>query len=151
MIESYVKIDNATFQWDPEGSPCLNNISIHVKPRDHVMVVGSVGSGKSSFLQAILGEVPLVSGNVKVGGKLAYVPQTAWIFNGTVKDNILFGKPFDHNKYFISFCLLSLICADISQSSRRLLSPMISTSSLLEIKLKLVSAEQTSLAVSASV
>lgn len=63
------------------------------------MVVGSVGSGKSCFCQALLGQVKKVSGEQDVIGSVAYVSQTAWITNDTVKNNILFGRPFDEELY----------------------------------------------------
>uniref|UniRef100_A0A8C1VAR3 ABC-type glutathione-S-conjugate transporter n=1 Tax=Cyprinus carpio TaxID=7962 RepID=A0A8C1VAR3_CYPCA len=56
-----------------------------------VAVVGHVGSGKSSLLSAMLGEMEKKSGHVTVSGSVAYVPQQAWIQNATLKDNILFG------------------------------------------------------------
>ncbi|RWR99103.1 ABC transporter: ATP-binding protein-like protein, partial [Leptotrombidium deliense] len=66
-----------------------------------VAVVGNVGSGKSSLLSAILGEMNCIAGRVNVNGKLsmAYVSQQAWIENLTLKENILFGKPFEYRKY----------------------------------------------------
>ncbi len=63
------------------------------------MIVGAVGSGKSSYIQSILGEVPKVAGKLTVGGNIAYVAQEAFIFNSTVRENIIFGKPFDMEKY----------------------------------------------------
>lgn len=62
-------------------------------------VVGTVGSGKSSVVQALLGEMDKISGKVNTLGSVAYVPQQAWIQNATVRDNILFGKPYDAKKY----------------------------------------------------
>eukprot|EP00258_Populus_trichocarpa_P046275 XP_024462294.1 putative ABC transporter C family member 15 isoform X2 [Populus trichocarpa] len=65
-----------------------------------VAVCGSVGSGKSSLLCSILGEIPMISGaGVKVHGTKAYVPQSAWIQTGTVRDNVLFGKDMSKEIY----------------------------------------------------
>lgn len=64
-----------------------------------VAVVGSVGSGKSSLLSALLGEMEKVSGRVNTKGSIAYVPQQAWIQNATLQNNILFGKPYDKKRY----------------------------------------------------
>lgn len=65
-----------------------------------VAVCGSVGSGKSSLLCSILGEIPQVSGTqMKVHGTKAYVPQSAWIQSGTVRENVLFGKEIDKHFY----------------------------------------------------
>jgi ABC-type multidrug transport system ATPase subunit len=63
------------------------------------MVVGSVGSGKSSLISALLGELPRTEGSLKLNGSLAYAAQEAFIFNSTVRENIIFGKPFEMQKY----------------------------------------------------
>ncbi|XP_054155714.1 ATP-binding cassette sub-family C member 2-like [Oppia nitens] len=66
-----------------------------------VAIVGDVGSGKSSLLSAIIGDMELIEGtvNVRPGVNMAYVPQQAWIQNATIKQNIMFGKPFDEELY----------------------------------------------------
>ncbi|GJP65496.1 hypothetical protein CLOP_g22381 [Closterium sp. NIES-67] len=64
-----------------------------------VAVCGTVGAGKSSLLSCILGEVPKLQGKVFVAGPTAYVPQSAWIQNATIRDNILFGQPLDRPRY----------------------------------------------------
>jgi ABC-type multidrug transport system fused ATPase/permease subunit len=79
-------------------------------PGEVVAVVGRVGCGKSSLFNAILGNMVTKSGTVKVGGKIAYVPQTPWVQNLTLKDNILFGLPFDEDRYkkVVHACALEL-------------------------------------------
>ncbi|XP_035829877.1 multidrug resistance-associated protein 1 [Aplysia californica] len=69
-------------------------INLEVKPGSLVAVVGSVGSGKSSLLSAIMGEMNKVSGSVTVKSSMAYVPQEAWIQNATLRDNILFTSDY---------------------------------------------------------
>lgn len=69
---------------------CLKRINFQCKPGELVAVIGSVGSGKSSLLNAILGEVRKLSGNTEVKGKLAFFSQNPFILNATVKANILF-------------------------------------------------------------
>ena len=64
-----------------------------------VAVVGTVGSGKSSLISALLGEMDKISGRVNTVGKIAFVPQQAWIQNATLQDNILFGRPLDTKRY----------------------------------------------------
>ncbi|KAJ7560925.1 hypothetical protein O6H91_03G006500 [Diphasiastrum complanatum] len=64
-----------------------------------VAICGVVGSGKSSLLSSILGEIPRLSGMVKVKGKTAYVSQSAWIQTGKIEENILFGKPMNKVRY----------------------------------------------------
>lgn len=63
------------------------------------MVIGRVGAGKSTLMQAVMGEVPVLKGLAKVNGTVAYVPQEAWILNGKLRDNILFGKPYHKELY----------------------------------------------------
>jgi len=62
-------------------------------------VVGQVGCGKSSLLLSLFSEVRKLKGSIIVGGKLAFVPQQAWLQNATLRDNILFGRPFDQELY----------------------------------------------------
>ncbi|XP_066498934.1 multidrug resistance-associated protein 1-like [Hoplias malabaricus] len=87
-----VVIENGTFSWSRDGPPCLRRVSVKVPQGSLVAVVGHVGSGKSSFLSAMLGETEKRSGNVTVKGSVAYVPQQAWIQNATLKENIIFGQ-----------------------------------------------------------
>ncbi|XP_076988460.1 ATP-binding cassette sub-family C member 12 isoform X3 [Tamandua tetradactyla] len=62
-------------------------------------ICGNVGSGKSSLIAALLGQMHLQEGIVAVSGSLAYVSQQAWIFHGNVRENILFGEKYDHQRY----------------------------------------------------
>jgi ABC-type transport system involved in cytochrome bd biosynthesis fused ATPase/permease subunit len=70
--------------------------------------VGTVGAGKTSILAAILGEMTKVEGQVAVKGSIAYVPQTAWVLNATLKQNILFGKEFDEKLYDVVIAACAL-------------------------------------------
>ncbi|KAL5175229.1 ABC transporter C family member 3 [Glycine soja] len=71
-----------------------------IKKGQKVAICGSVGSGKSSLICCLLGEIPLVSGAVtKVYGTRSYVPQSPWIQSGTVRENILFGKQMKKDFY----------------------------------------------------
>ncbi|XP_059046549.1 multidrug resistance-associated protein 1 isoform X1 [Achroia grisella] len=102
-------IENGHFSWGAKDSdPVLKNINLHIPRGSLVAIVGAVGSGKSSLLSAMLGEMNKVSGRVNTHGSIAYVPQQAWIQNATLQDNILFGKPLDKYKYnnVISVCAL---------------------------------------------
>uniref|UniRef100_A0A3Q2QHM4 Multidrug resistance-associated protein 1 n=1 Tax=Fundulus heteroclitus TaxID=8078 RepID=A0A3Q2QHM4_FUNHE len=71
-------------------SPLMLNVCI--PEGSLVAVVGHVGSGKSSLLSALLGEMDKLEGVVAVKGSVAYVPQQAWIQNSTLKENIVFGQ-----------------------------------------------------------
>ncbi|KAG0227715.1 hypothetical protein BGW41_003704 [Actinomortierella wolfii] len=82
-----------------DSKPTLKDINLTVVHSSLTAIVGRVGQGKSSLLSAITGEMHKRSGTIKTYGTIAYVPQQAWIIHGTLRDNILFGKPFDQEKY----------------------------------------------------
>ncbi|PQM35415.1 ABC transporter C family member 10 [Prunus yedoensis var. nudiflora] len=91
-----ILIKSANFSWEDNISkPTLRNINLEVRPGEKVAICGEVGSGKSSLLAAILGEIPNVRGSIQVFGTIAYVSQTAWIQTGTIQENILFGSAMD--------------------------------------------------------
>jgi len=77
----------------------LRDINLKVPKNSLCAVVGTVGSGKSSLLSALLGEMDMLKGDLKVNGAVAYVSQQAWIQNATLKENILFGAKEDTEKY----------------------------------------------------
>ncbi|CAH1766912.1 14810_t:CDS:10, partial [Entrophospora sp. SA101] len=77
----------------------LRNINLNIAKGKLVGVVGSVGSGKSSLLSALVGEMKRVKGETEFSGSVGYCPQTAWIQNATLRDNITFGLPFNEEKY----------------------------------------------------
>lgn len=62
-------------------------------------VIGQVGSGKSSLLLALLGEIPSKSTTFNMNARISYVPQEAWVFHGTIRENILFGQSMDEGRY----------------------------------------------------
>lgn len=109
---------------DPTSTPVeqetlqLRDINVTIQKGDLCAVVGPVGSGKSSFLQALIGEMKRTKGSVKFGGSIAYASQQAWMQScslrvsfhcawgdfaiadlALVKDNILFGQPYDEQRY----------------------------------------------------
>ncbi|XP_004305814.1 PREDICTED: ABC transporter C family member 8-like [Fragaria vesca subsp. vesca] len=96
-----LQIVSGTFSWNPELTtiPTLRNVNLEVKWEQKIAVCGPVGAGKSSLLHAILGEMPKMSGMVHIFGSIAYVSQIPWIQSGTVRDNILYGKPMEKNRY----------------------------------------------------
>jgi ABC-type multidrug transport system fused ATPase/permease subunit len=78
----------------------LIDVSFGIKKGELVGVVGSVGSGKSSLLAAILGELQLKSGHVSMSkGTVAYHSQQTWVLNANVRDNILLGAPMDDARF----------------------------------------------------
>jgi ABC-type multidrug transport system fused ATPase/permease subunit len=125
-----VKISNATFLWSKpidnskiiennnttinndlesiiEGTkaPALKNINFKAKKGELTCILGKVGSGKSTFLKCLLGELTMIPTNdkepceIKINGSIAYCSQIPWIINATFKDNILFGHKYDEEFY----------------------------------------------------
>lgn len=87
-----ISMEDAVFSWSRSESPTLKKLSLCIPECSLVAVVGHVGSGKSSLLSALLGEMDKLEGSVSVKGSVAYVPQQAWIQNSTLKENIMFGQ-----------------------------------------------------------
>ncbi|KAL0964216.1 hypothetical protein UPYG_G00320960 [Umbra pygmaea] len=94
-----VSVCNGTFAWEKDAEPVLKNVSLDIKPGRLVAVVGVVGSGKSSLISAMLGEMHSSKGFINVQGSVAFVPQQAWIQNATLRDNILFGSPLEETRF----------------------------------------------------
>ena len=82
-----------------EGEFILENIELTAAAQSLTVITGPVGSGKSTLLSAIAGEISNTSGEIAFQGTLVYVPQTAWVFSGTIRENVLFGQPYDKPKY----------------------------------------------------
>nr|XP_055061801.1 LOW QUALITY PROTEIN: ATP-binding cassette sub-family C member 12 [Misgurnus anguillicaudatus] len=116
-LKSALVMDRASFRWslpeknsnsehlqddsqsNSDNKPALKNISFTLPKGNLLGVCGNVGSGKTSLISSILEQMHLLSGSVSANGTFAYVSQQAWIFHGTVRDNILMGEPFDQTRY----------------------------------------------------
>lgn len=111
-----VSLQNATARWIiPEPSNAIQNPLSELKigsrsatlselhadfhKGELIGIIGSVGAGKSSLLEAILRELPLESGAINVNGTISYASQEPWLFAGTVRQNILFGQEFEWERY----------------------------------------------------
>ncbi|ODQ63868.1 multidrug resistance-associated protein 1 [Nadsonia fulvescens var. elongata DSM 6958] len=105
-----VKVIGGTFCFDStdQTSLALNNINFVANKGELSCIIGKVGAGKSTFLQSLTGDLFKKSGIIEVHGKTAYVAQTPWILNATVKDNIVFGNRLDPEFYdrVIEVCAL---------------------------------------------
>uniref|UniRef100_A0A8C7NA71 Cystic fibrosis transmembrane conductance regulator n=1 Tax=Oncorhynchus kisutch TaxID=8019 RepID=A0A8C7NA71_ONCKI len=118
LTTTEVELVNVTASWDevrvltatPNGdvglfftnlyvTPVLKNISLYLEKGQMLAVAGSTGSGKSSLLMMILGELVPSEGKIKHSGRISFSPQTSWIMPGTIRDNILFGLTYDEFRY----------------------------------------------------
>ncbi|KAM4068082.1 ABC transporter transmembrane domain-containing protein [Hirsutella rhossiliensis] len=98
--EESVIVRDATLSWNRhEDKNTLKRINFTAYKGELSCIVGRVGSGKSSFLQGILGDLYKVSGSVEVRGTVAYASQQTWVLNATVKENIVFGYRYDSEFY----------------------------------------------------
>nr|XP_023023160.1 probable multidrug resistance-associated protein lethal(2)03659 [Leptinotarsa decemlineata] len=95
-----VILRDLTAKWNLASSDtALNNVNLKVNKGSLVGIIGPVGSGKSSLLQAILGELELTSGTIDVNGTISYASQEPWVFAATIRQNILFGSSYDKLRY----------------------------------------------------
>jgi ATP-binding cassette subfamily C (CFTR/MRP) protein 1 len=103
-----VEISNGNFQWAPVSESgqtmplTLGDIQLKVPRGKLVAIVGAVGSGKSSLLASILGDIPKISGSVTIKGSVAFVSQDPWIQNSKLQDNITLASlqyEFSQEKY----------------------------------------------------
>ncbi|KAL1501385.1 hypothetical protein ABEB36_006713 [Hypothenemus hampei] len=95
-----INLEELTVKWNSRTTDnALENINLTIKHEQLLGIIGPVGSGKSSLLQTILGELELVSGKIKVNGRISYASQEPWVFAATLRQNILFGSDYDKKRY----------------------------------------------------
>ncbi|KAG9322369.1 hypothetical protein KVV02_004216, partial [Mortierella alpina] len=82
-----------------QPKPTLKDITLSFSNKSLTAVLGRIGQGKSSLLSAIIGEMYKTHGCVRTSGRIAYVPQHAWILNTSLRENILFGSAYDADRY----------------------------------------------------
>ena len=97
--EKCIKLTNVTCRLNGEDKAPVESVYFEAKDETLTVVTGPVGSGKSSFLSLIAGEIPVIAGNITCNGTIAYVPQIPWVFSGTLRENVLFGLPFHYDQY----------------------------------------------------
>ncbi|PLW40557.1 hypothetical protein PCANC_16781 [Puccinia coronata f. sp. avenae] len=113
-----IRFNEATFTW-PQSEESrktelfkLGPLTLELPIGKLAIVTGPTGSGKSSFLCAILGEMDCIEGSVHVdksGGKVAYAAQTAWLESATIRENIVFQSEFEQGRYdaVVAACALT--------------------------------------------
>ncbi|KAK3352376.1 hypothetical protein B0T25DRAFT_184635 [Lasiosphaeria hispida] len=104
-----LKIQNATFRRAKNASFWLKDISIDFIEGGLNAISGQSGSGKTSLLLSMLGELIIESGTVTTPGDIAFASQTPWLQNETIRDNIIFHAPFEQVRYdkVIEACCLA--------------------------------------------
>nr|GAT50189.1 ABC protein [Mycena chlorophos] len=85
---------------DEQEPFAVRNINMQIQRGTLAGIVGRVGSGKSTLISGLIGEVRCASGEFSFGGTVAYCAQTAWIMNATLRENVLFGLPFNEDRYW---------------------------------------------------
>ncbi|KAF0689122.1 Aste57867_19394 [Aphanomyces stellatus] len=102
-----IEIQHVTCSWSPQR-PLFQDLTLVVPKGQFVACYGAVGAGKSSFLELCLRLPSISHGNVATHGTIAYCPQTPWIQNTSVRDNILFGLPMDRQWYKMTLHMCAL-------------------------------------------
>ena len=105
-----VAVERATFSHTAASDrpPVLKHIDMAAKPGELCIVLGAVGAGKTSLINGILGELSLAAGRTLLRGSVALCEQQPWIQAGSVRENVIFGSPFEAERYWqvIDACAL---------------------------------------------
>uniref|UniRef100_A0A158Q5Q4 Multidrug resistance-associated protein lethal(2)03659 n=1 Tax=Dracunculus medinensis TaxID=318479 RepID=A0A158Q5Q4_DRAME len=101
-----IEMEKFTAVWDlNEENDSVNmvyavrDVTLKARAGQLIAIVGPVGCGKSSLLHSLLRETKCVSGKMRTNGRIAFVSQDAWIFSGSIRENILFGFPYEKERY----------------------------------------------------
>ncbi|PWY81946.1 P-loop containing nucleoside triphosphate hydrolase protein [Aspergillus heteromorphus CBS 117.55] len=109
LFQDALTVQNGAFGWDTTKEPLLKNLTIAIPQGGVTILIGPSGCGKTTLLKAILGEVPCLSGNIRLSSEsIAYCEQTPWHMNGTIQDCIVAMSTYDSQWYrsVINACAL---------------------------------------------
>ncbi|CAK1599799.1 unnamed protein product [Parnassius mnemosyne] len=110
-----VELHGVSASWtDIKEQMTLKNISMRLRKGKLCAIIGPVGSGKSSLMQVLLKEFSICEGTFNVNGRLSYACQESWLFPASVRDNILFGLPYNAQKYK-EVCKVCCLLPDFKQ------------------------------------
>ncbi|XP_058800144.1 ATP-binding cassette sub-family C member 4-like isoform X2 [Phymastichus coffea] len=104
-----VQLKHVTTKWDPcSAETILDDITVEMARGKFYIVIGMVGSGKSTLISTILGELNIIRGTAEVKGSVSFADQDAWVFGASVRQNIIFGQKFDRQRYMnvVKVCAL---------------------------------------------
>ncbi|RMZ03683.1 hypothetical protein D0864_02905 [Hortaea werneckii] len=113
-----VEVDAADISWTQRGEPVLRNVSFQLLPSQLLVVSGPVGCGKSTLLRAIIGEACVIKGDLTAqSDSVAFCDQTAWLREGSIKENIVNDLEYNHAWYesVIDACELSVDIASFAE------------------------------------
>ena len=119
-FDKYIFVRNVFAKWNSNDSlDIMKDITFQIEKGQCYGICGSVGSGKSSLLQTLLGDLVVHSGEIYLKGKISYASQDPWIFDGTIRQNILFGRELDINRYdeVINLCCMGPDIASFNYGS----------------------------------
>lgn len=94
---------NVTAMWDGGGGNGLKDVNLKFSSCELYCIIGIVGSGKTTLLQILLKELEIDLGEMEIHGKISYAAQESWLFEGTVRDNILFTEDYDEERLVFVF------------------------------------------------
>ncbi|KAJ2143697.1 Multidrug resistance-associated protein 1 [Coemansia sp. RSA 678] len=114
-VAPLVALNDCSFKWNKaDTKPVLANVTLGASNGELVAVVGKTGSGKTSLLLSICGEVEMDAGGGQVVGRIGYLEQSPWIMNDTLRANVLFGREYDI-KFFKKVVHACALAEDIAQ------------------------------------
>ena len=107
---SAIVVDALSFNYQG-GKQILQDVTLEIKKGQRVAFIGGSGAGKSTLLDILMGLYQPTAGKILIDGvaltyantkawfdKIGYIPQTIYLFDGTVADNVIFGRPYDEQK-----------------------------------------------------
>lgn len=97
--EKSVLFENVTAKWNAEKQPGIVDLTLEAHANQLIAISGPVASGKSTILLTILRELEIQSGKLSVNGLVSYSSQESWLFDSTIRQNIIFAEQFDEQRY----------------------------------------------------
>lgn len=94
-----IEFTNVTAQWNNDMKSGINEININIAAGQFCAIIGPVGSGKSTILHTILRELEIDKGELNVNGIISYSAQEPWLFEATIRQNILFTEQYNEIRY----------------------------------------------------